>query len=44
MAVDVAYKYLNGEDENPEKEQYVYPRLITSDNVEDPENWANQIK
>ena len=43
-AVDVAYKYLNGEDENPEKEQYVYPRLITSDNVEDPENWANQIK
>lgn len=44
LAVDVAYKYLNGEDENPEKEQYVYPRLITSDNVEDPENWANQIK
>ena len=44
LAVDVAYKYLSGEDENPEKEQYVYPRLITSDNVEDPENWANQIK
>lgn len=44
LAVDVANKYLTGEDKDPEKEQYVYPRLITSDNVEDPENWANQLK
>lgn len=41
LAVTVAYEYLNGENTEPEAHQYVYPRVINADNVEDSVNWAN---
>jgi ribose transport system substrate-binding protein len=43
LAVKVAYEYLTGSNTSPEYQQYVHPRVITAENVEDPENWANQI-
>lgn len=41
LAVTIAYEYLTGENTAPEANQYVYPRVINKDNVEDPVNWAN---
>lgn len=41
LAVTIAYEYLTGENTDPEANQYVYPRVINKDNVEDPVNWAN---
>lgn len=43
LAVTVAYEYLTGQNTEPEAEQYVYPRLITKDNVDSEENWGNQV-
>lgn len=43
LAVTVAYEYLTGKNTAPEYQQYVYPRVINADNVEDGENWANQM-
>ncbi len=43
LAVTVAYEYLTGQNTEPEAEQFVYPRLITKENVDSEENWANQV-
>jgi len=43
LAVQIAYEYLSGGNTEPEYQQYVYPRVIKADNVEDEVNWANQL-
>lgn len=43
LAVTIAYEYLTGQNTTPEYQQYVYPRVINADNVEDEINWANQL-
>ncbi len=44
LAVSIGYDYLTEKNTTPEYQQYVNPRVVTIDNVEDPENWANQVE
>jgi len=44
LAVKIAYEYLTGVNTTPEYHQFVNPRVITIENVEDAANWGNQVK